>query len=158
MLSGSDQYIAHSHYRQRFFKNNTCKDKSLPKECQLEDNLARIRLQPKEIWMIKLADRITNLVPQLAFWDQGKRKHYLQDEIIIHEALKDVSATLSAGSPSKPCKTTLPSATPASQSPGSTRSATHRIDGSQITGRIRFAIIPQTQNFSSWQTQWHMSL
>jgi hypothetical protein len=30
---------------------------------QLEDSVTRIKLQPMEVWMVKLADRITNLQP-----------------------------------------------------------------------------------------------
>ena len=39
------------------------KDTILEKEAQIHDSLERIKLQPKEIWMVKLADRITNLQP-----------------------------------------------------------------------------------------------
>lgn len=70
------------------------KDKSLPRELQMDDNLARIRMQPKEVWMVKLADRITNLAPPPEFWTQEKCRHYHQDALIIHEALKDASTTL----------------------------------------------------------------
>src|SRR5581483_5697870 len=35
------------------------KDSTLPKERQMKDSLARIVLQPKEVWMVKLADRIS---------------------------------------------------------------------------------------------------
>src|ERR1700760_1741898 len=38
------------------------KDASLPdKRAQIEDSLRRIRAQPREVWMGKLADRIANL-------------------------------------------------------------------------------------------------
>jgi len=39
------------------------KDEAVPKEKELEDSLHRIREQPAEILMVKLADRITNLQP-----------------------------------------------------------------------------------------------
>jgi len=70
------------------------KDKSIEKDHQLEDSLARIQQQPKEVWMVKLADRITNLAPPPAFWSQEKRQHYRQDAIIIHTSLKDASPYL----------------------------------------------------------------
>lgn len=42
---------------------------SLPsKEAKMKDSLERIRRQPKEIWMVKLADRITNLQPPPKHW------------------------------------------------------------------------------------------
>jgi (p)ppGpp synthase/HD superfamily hydrolase len=70
------------------------KDAALPKEQRLEDSLARIRLQPKEVWIVKLADRITNLAPPPAFWTREKCQHYLRDAFIIHSALKEASAYL----------------------------------------------------------------
>jgi (p)ppGpp synthase/HD superfamily hydrolase len=74
--------------------NALSKDKNLPKEQQLEDSLAHIRLQPKEIWMVKLADRIANLAPPPGTWMREKCQGYLWDAVIIHEALKDASAYL----------------------------------------------------------------
>jgi len=44
--------------------------------------------------MVKLADRITNLAPPPAFWTREKCQHYLEDALIIHDTLKDASATL----------------------------------------------------------------
>src|SRR5262245_9451528 len=37
------------------------KDAKLPKAERMADSLRRIREQPREVWMVKLADRITNL-------------------------------------------------------------------------------------------------
>ena len=36
------------------------KDKTLDKPLQFADNLRRIRQQPQEVWIVKLADRVTN--------------------------------------------------------------------------------------------------
>ena len=36
---------------------------------QLEDYLSRIKQQPREIWMVKMADRITNLQPPPEYLD-----------------------------------------------------------------------------------------
>lgn len=48
------------------------KDKTLSKVDQMQDSLRRILLQPKEIAMVKLADRITNLAPPPAQWSKEK--------------------------------------------------------------------------------------
>ena len=65
------------------------KNELLPKEEQLQDSLRRIKQQPKEIWAIKLADRITNLQPPPHYWTQEKIRQYKQDSILIFEELKD---------------------------------------------------------------------
>jgi (p)ppGpp synthase/HD superfamily hydrolase len=38
------------------------------KEVRMKDSLSRIKNQPIEIWMVKIADRITNLQPPPAHW------------------------------------------------------------------------------------------
>jgi len=70
------------------------KDKKLPDEQQLPDSLKRIRLQPNEIWMVKLADRIVNLSPPPGHWSIEKRIHYREDTHLIHKALHDASTAL----------------------------------------------------------------
>jgi (p)ppGpp synthase/HD superfamily hydrolase len=57
---------------------------SLPKEAQMGDSLERIRRQPHEIWMVKLADRLTNLQPPPAHWTPAKcHKYRLEAETIL---------------------------------------------------------------------------
>jgi guanosine-3',5'-bis(diphosphate) 3'-pyrophosphohydrolase len=64
-------------------KNNT-----LPtKKEQMADSLARIKAQPKEVWMVKLADRITNLQPPPAHWTKEKSKAYREEAKAILETL-----------------------------------------------------------------------
>ena len=46
------------------------KDPALPKDQQLPDSLKRIREQPGEIWLVKLADRISNLAPPPVYWSK----------------------------------------------------------------------------------------
>ncbi|MEY3442889.1 MAG: hypothetical protein RLZZ519_1170 [Bacteroidota bacterium] len=48
------------------------KDKTLSKVDQMRDSLDRILQQPKEVAMVKLADRITNLAPPPAHWTKEK--------------------------------------------------------------------------------------
>ena len=49
-------------------KNNILKSK----QEKMTDSLARIKEQPREIWMVKLADRITNLQPPPGHWNAEK--------------------------------------------------------------------------------------
>lgn len=71
------------------------KDKTLgSKQEQMADSLARIRQQPEEVWMVKLADRITNLQPPPAHWDREKITAYRQEAEMILETLGAANATL----------------------------------------------------------------
>lgn len=71
------------------------KDESLPtKAAQMEDSLRRIRRQPREVWMVKLADRIANLDPPPHHWDDAKIAAYRQEAIAIHDALHTANAAL----------------------------------------------------------------
>jgi len=72
------------------------KDKALPKDERLPDSLRRIRAQPAEIWMVKLADRIVNLQPPPAHWDARKIAAYRDEAILIHDRLKEASPFLAA--------------------------------------------------------------
>jgi (p)ppGpp synthase/HD superfamily hydrolase len=53
------------------------------KHDQMQDSLERIREQPKEIWMVKLADRITNLQPPPGHWGVDKITSYREEGIEI---------------------------------------------------------------------------
>ncbi len=46
------------------------------KEAALFDSVRRIREQPPEIWMVKLADRVANMAPPPHFWTADKRRSY----------------------------------------------------------------------------------
>ena len=72
------------------------KNDQLPKENKMTDCLARIRQQPKEIWAVKLADRITNLQAPPGFWSNDKKAAYLQEATLIHDSLKGGNAYLEA--------------------------------------------------------------
>jgi (p)ppGpp synthase/HD superfamily hydrolase len=71
------------------------KNPDLEKSQQLTDSLQRIRSQPKEIWIVKLADRISNLQPPPPHWTPAKVIRYRDEAINIHTALKDASPFLS---------------------------------------------------------------
>ncbi len=65
-----------------------------PKGEQMIDSLERIKKQPKEVWMVKLADRITNLQPPPLHWDQEKISKYKQEAKLIYDNLKDANKFL----------------------------------------------------------------
>ena len=54
---------------------------------QINDSIERIRKQPKEIWMVKLSDRITNLQHPPKNWDKEKITKYGDEAILILENL-----------------------------------------------------------------------
>jgi len=64
------------------------KNDNLPKEEKMLDSLNRISKQRKEVWAIKLADRITNLQKPPKSWDNLKRINYRKEALIILEKLK----------------------------------------------------------------------
>ncbi|TNE48150.1 MAG: bifunctional (p)ppGpp synthetase/guanosine-3',5'-bis(diphosphate) 3'-pyrophosphohydrolase [Deltaproteobacteria bacterium] len=73
------------------------KDKNLPtKQEQMEDSLHRIVEQPKEVWMVKLADRITNLAPPPNYWKNHKRRKYHVEAQLIWDKLHAASPFLAA--------------------------------------------------------------
>ncbi len=76
--------------------NALSKNKLIKKEMQLTDSIKRIKTQPKEIWMVKMADRITNLQPPPSHWTNNKIIHYQKQAVEIYEALKDASDFLSS--------------------------------------------------------------
>ena len=78
------------------------KNKRLPsKTAQMEDSLSRIRMQPKEVWMVKLCDRITNLQPPPAHWDKAKIAKYQNEARMILDQLGAANSFLAARLKSK---------------------------------------------------------
>ena len=77
------------------------KNTDLDKSLQLADSLHRIRVQPIEIWMVKLADRITNLQPPPIHWTPEKIGRYREEAIEIHTHLQAASPYLAARLASK---------------------------------------------------------
>ena len=62
----------------------------------MENSLARIMQQPAEIWIVKLADRITNLQPPPSGWGHEKIKGYLAESEVIYQELQGASPYLAA--------------------------------------------------------------
>ncbi|OFX44765.1 MAG: hypothetical protein A2046_04955 [Bacteroidetes bacterium GWA2_30_7] len=67
------------------------KNESLEKELQLEDSVNRILLEPKEIWIVKMADRITNLQKPPDSWTFEKKESYKKEAIMIYEKLHEAN-------------------------------------------------------------------
>jgi (p)ppGpp synthase/HD superfamily hydrolase len=72
------------------------KNPSLPKREAMVDSLERIKKQPREVWMVKLADRITNLQPPPHYWTAEKIDAYREEAVLIADTLGSANAYLSA--------------------------------------------------------------
>ena len=71
------------------------KNKDLPSKMeQMEDSIGRIKAQPKEVWMVKLCDRITNLQPPPKHWDKEKIEKYRDEAQFILEQLGEANSFL----------------------------------------------------------------
>jgi guanosine-3',5'-bis(diphosphate) 3'-pyrophosphohydrolase len=70
------------------------KNPSLPKENQMIDSLTRIKKLGKEVWSVKLADRITNLQPPPHFWKPEKINRYREEASLILSALEGANEYL----------------------------------------------------------------
>lgn len=70
------------------------KNNQLPKQAQMADSLARILQEPREVAMVKMADRITNLQPPPSYWSLAKRVAYHEEAGLILEKLAPASASL----------------------------------------------------------------
>ena len=71
------------------------KNTDLPsKSEQMKDSILRIQKQPKEVWMVKLCDRITNLQPPPQHWDKAKIATYQEEARFILSELGNASPFL----------------------------------------------------------------
>lgn len=70
------------------------KDEAVPKPVRMADSLRRIREQPREVWIVELADRITNLEPPPRDWDVDRKRQYLSEAKEILDALEEASPAL----------------------------------------------------------------
>lgn len=78
------------------------KDSNLPTKAeQMQDSLTRIQSQPPEVWMVKLADRITNLQPPPHYWKPEKIRQYREEAILILQCLGSANDYLAARLQSK---------------------------------------------------------
>lgn len=70
------------------------KDGALPKGERMADSLRRIRQEPREVWMVKLADRIVNLAEPPQHWSREKILEYRAEAVTIADALGEASEGL----------------------------------------------------------------
>jgi (p)ppGpp synthase/HD superfamily hydrolase len=70
------------------------KNSQLPKSQRMPDSLVRIKLQPREVWVVKLADRIVNMQTPPAFWSSEKINSYKQEAHLIWTELGTASPYL----------------------------------------------------------------
>lgn len=56
---------------------------------KMKDSLRRIKQQPKEVWAVKLADRICNLYEPPFYWKNEKKLKYIEEAKLILSELKD---------------------------------------------------------------------
>lgn len=70
------------------------KDGTVDKQCRMQDSLRRIQEQPQEVWMVKLADRITNLQTPPPHWSKEKIAEYRTEAQVIYDALHPASPYL----------------------------------------------------------------
>ena len=64
------------------------KNSKIQKEERMDDSLNRIKELPKEVWAVKLADRITNLQPPPEHWSFEKITEYQKQAVLIYNSLK----------------------------------------------------------------------
>lgn len=64
------------------------------KQEKMTDSLKRIKAQPKEVWAVKLADRICNLYSPPYYWNKNKKLAYIEEAKLILSELKDGNAYL----------------------------------------------------------------
>lgn len=68
------------------------KNENLPKEERMRDSLERLLKQPKQVQLVKLADRITNLQAPPHYWSKEKILNYAEEAKVIHRYLKDANS------------------------------------------------------------------
>jgi (p)ppGpp synthase/HD superfamily hydrolase len=66
------------------------------KPAQMRDSLRRIKLQPPEVWMVKLADRIHNLRVPPHYWSPEKIVRYRDEAGLILAELSPACPVLSS--------------------------------------------------------------
>lgn len=70
------------------------KNADLPKAERMADSLQRIKQQPREVAMVKLADRTVNMEPPPHTWSRDKRHAYREEARVILDELGAASPTL----------------------------------------------------------------
>jgi (p)ppGpp synthase/HD superfamily hydrolase len=72
------------------------KNEDLAKSGRMADSLARIREQPREVWIVKMADRVANLQPAPSHWSADKKRGYRDEAHEILDRLGEASAAMAS--------------------------------------------------------------
>lgn len=72
-------------------KNSDFSDKAIA----MKDSLDRIKKQPYEVWLVKIADRISNLCKPPSYWTREKTQNYSREALLILKELEKGSGYLS---------------------------------------------------------------
>ncbi len=70
------------------------KNEQLPYEKQMPDSIERIKKQPREIAVVKLADRLFNIRDRVPSWTKQKQDFYIEEAKLIYENLKYANENL----------------------------------------------------------------
>lgn len=65
------------------------KNPEIPKEARMKDSLDRIKKLSKEVWAVKIADRITNLQIPPQHWNHKKIEEYHKEAVEIQNSLNE---------------------------------------------------------------------
>ena len=66
------------------------KNESLPSEQQMKDSLERIKKQPREVAIVKIADRMFNIRDRVESWSEEKQEQYREEARLISEELGEL--------------------------------------------------------------------
>jgi len=69
-------------------------DRLATKREKMIDSLERIKKQPKEVWAVKMADRVANLGEPPHYWALEKRRRYQEEAQIIWDYLHEANDAL----------------------------------------------------------------
>ena len=64
------------------------------KRTKMLDSLRRIKLQSKSVWAVKMADRICNLYAPPFYWNDERKRAYIEEAKLIHSELQQGSRYL----------------------------------------------------------------
>lgn len=70
------------------------KNDKIEKSKRMQDSLDRIQKQPKEIAIVKMADRLFNIRERVPVWSLEKQNEYLAEANVIYDALKYANENL----------------------------------------------------------------
>ena len=70
------------------------KNAKLPKRNRMPDSIQRILIEPPEIGMVKMADRISNLQEPPDHWFEDQISEYYEEALVIYQALRHLNPQL----------------------------------------------------------------